>query len=95
MEQIKEVAGGVQVKIRVQPRASKNQIVGWMEDALKVRLTAPPVEGEANAALLRFIAEYFGLPRSEVVLVTGATSRQKVIRINGLTAAQVSQRVNS
>jgi len=95
LEQIKEVAGGVQVKIRVQPRASKNQIVGWMEDALKVRLTAPPVEGEANAALLRFIAEYFGLPRSEVVLVTGATSRQKVIRINGLTAAQVSQRVNS
>jgi hypothetical protein len=95
LEAIKEVAGGVQLKIRVQPRASKNQIVGWMEDSLKVRLTAPPVEGEANVALLRFIAEYFGLPRSKVVLLTGSTSRQKVIRIEGLTAAEVTQRVNS
>ena len=95
MERIKEIVNGVQLKVRVQPRASKNQIVGWMEDSLKVRLTAPPVEGEANAALVRFLAEYFGLSRQAVSLVIGSTSRQKVVQLKGISADQVNQLVNS
>lgn len=95
MNRIKEIVNGVQIKVRVQPRAAKNQIVGWMEDSLKVRLTAPPVEGEANAALVRFLAEYFNLSRQNVSLVTGTTSRQKVVQLKGISADQVNQRVNS
>lgn len=94
MERLKETTEGVQLKIRVQPRAAKNQVAGWLEDALKVRLTAPPVDGEANAALQRFLADYFGISRSAVQLLAGATSRTKVIRLNGLTAAEVAKRVN-
>ncbi|NLK51688.1 MAG: YggU family protein [Syntrophomonadaceae bacterium] len=95
MTRIKENAGGVQIKVRVQPRASRNQVVGWMEESLKVRLTAPPVEGEANAALVRFLAEYFRLPRSAVSLITGSTSRQKIVQLVGISAAEVLRRVNS
>ncbi|MFZ5843943.1 MAG: DUF167 domain-containing protein [Pseudomonadota bacterium] len=68
--------------VHVQPRASRNAVVGWHGDALKVALTAPPVEGAANAALIAFIAEHFGLKRSQISLVRGDSSRQKLLALD-------------
>lgn len=91
IEKIKAVDGGVQIKVKVQPRASKNEVVGWMDDHLKVRLTAPPVEGEANTLLVKYLAERLGISRSSVQLVSGQTSRSKTILIRGLTAEELSR----
>jgi len=67
--------------LHVQPGASHTEVSGTHGDALKVRLAAPPVDGKANAELLRFLAEAFGVPRRNVTLVRGETSRAKVVRI--------------
>ena len=68
--------GGVFVRVHVQPRASRSEVVGLHGDALKVRLRAPPVDGAANDELLRFMAESLGIRRENVTLVSGATSRR-------------------
>lgn len=75
----------VLVKVRVQPRASKNQLAGVLDGALKIRLTAPPVDGEANKQCLEFMAGLFGLPRSRVSIESGHTGRNKIIKVEGLT----------
>ena len=72
--------------VRVQPRASQSAIVGEMDGALKVRLAAPPVEGAANEELIRFLAKLFDVPRQNVAIVSGATAKNKIIRVTGLTA---------
>jgi uncharacterized protein (TIGR00251 family) len=69
------------LQIRVQPRASRDEIVGPLGDSLKVRLCAPPIEGKANAALLRFLATAFGVPARRVTLMSGAGSRLKQVAI--------------
>lgn len=69
------------LQIRVQPRASKDEIVGPMGDSLKVRITAPPVDGKANAHLIKYLAKAFGVPRSQVQLLSGETGRDKRLRI--------------
>jgi len=75
---------GVTLSCRVQPRASRNALAGVMGDSLKVALTAPPVDGKANAALCRFLADKAGLPRSSVQILSGETSRTKVILFIGI-----------
>ncbi len=70
------------LSIRVQPRASRDEIVGVYGDQLKIRLTAPPVDGKANQHLLRFLASYCQVPRSRVELISGQTGRTKKVRIN-------------
>lgn len=67
--------------VRLQPRASRDEIVGPHGDALKIRITAPPVEGQANAHLLRFLADAFDVSRNQVTLVSGDTARSKQLRI--------------
>ncbi|MFA5531206.1 MAG: DUF167 family protein [Thiohalomonadaceae bacterium] len=67
--------------LRVQPRASRDELVGPHGEQMKVRITAPPVDGKANAHLLRFIAKAFGVPPSAVTLVSGETGRDKRLRI--------------
>ncbi len=67
--------------VHVQPNAKKNQILGELNGVLKIRLNAPPVEGKANVALLRFLSEIFKLPRSSFHLLSGETARQKRIKI--------------
>ncbi|WP_455198659.1 DUF167 family protein [Kaarinaea lacus] len=67
--------------IRVQPRASRDEIVGLHDDALKIRITAPPQDGKANIHLIRFLSEVFGTPRSRIELISGQTGRKKRIRI--------------
>lgn len=86
---LKEDGDGVIIKIKVQPRASKNQLAGIMDDALRVRLTAPPVDGEANEACVKFLAIVFKVPRQRVELLSGHTGRQKMVRIAGITGADV------
>jgi hypothetical protein len=67
--------------VRVQPHARQNEVVGWQGDTLRVRVTAAPHDGEANRAVGRVLAEAFDVPISRIVLVRGATSRDKVFRI--------------
>ena len=86
---------GVTFSIRVQPRARKNAIVGELGDALKVAITAPPVEGKANEACIAFFAELLEVPRSSTTIAAGESSRNKVIRVAGLSAAEVEQRLQS
>ncbi len=90
---IRDTAQGATFSIKVHPRARKNAITGEVGDALKVALTAPPVEGKANEACIRFFAELLDVPRSSVTIAAGETGRQKVIRIQGLTAVEVQGRL--
>jgi uncharacterized protein (TIGR00251 family) len=79
--------------VRVQPRAAQDALAGVRAGALVVRLNAPPVDGRANEALLRFLAGVLGLPPSALALVRGASSRDKVVRIAGTDAASVRARL--
>jgi uncharacterized protein (TIGR00251 family) len=79
------------VAVRLTPRGGRDRIDGWMADAegrplLKVRVAAPPVEGEANAALEKLLAKALGVPRSAVAVVSGQTARVKMVRIEGIEA---------
>jgi uncharacterized protein (TIGR00251 family) len=75
--------------VRVQPRASKSEIAGIHGDALKVRLTAPPVDGAANEALIELLADTFGVPPRAITIVAGATSRTKVVQMEGVNEESV------
>src|SRR3954469_23327400 len=79
--------------IAVVPNAPRSEVVGWLGDALKVKVHAPPIEGRANAALCEFLAEALGLPRRAVTLLRGATSRQKQVRIEGLSLEAVKAKL--
>jgi uncharacterized protein (TIGR00251 family) len=95
MSQLKitEAEGGVTFAVRVVPRASRNEIAGVHGDALKVRLTAPPVEGRANEALTAFLAQRLGVRKSQVEIAAGATSRHKKLRVIGLLAQEAEERL--
>ncbi|GAB6064907.1 DUF167 domain-containing protein [Deferrisoma palaeochoriense] len=88
---IREVPGGVEVDLWVQPRASKTGPAGLQGDAVKLRVAAPPVEGEANKEIVRFLSKAFRVPRSAVSLVRGETGRRKTVRIEGVTPARVRE----
>jgi len=77
------------VAIRLQPRASRDQVQGERDGAIAIQLKAPPVDGEANAALLRFVARQLGVARTRVELVRGTTGRSKWIRVQGCSAEAV------
>ena len=90
---IRETAVGVTFAIKVQPRARKNAITGELGDALKLALTAPPLEGRANEACIEFLANLLDVPRSSVTIASGETSRNKVIRVAGMTADEIRRRI--
>ena len=81
---------GVYLAVKLQPRASKNEIGEAPDNELKIKVTAPPVDAAATAALLRLLAETLQCPRGAVQLVRGQTSRHKTICITGMTAQQVA-----
>lgn len=81
--------------VKAIPNAPRNQVVGWLGEALKIKLHAPPVEGRANAELCTLLARELGLPKRAVTIATGDTSRQKRVRIDGLTFAEVRRRLAS
>ena len=83
----------VLLKLHVTPRGSRNEITAWRGDTLYVKITAPPVEGAANAALIRFIAKSLGLPKSRVRLVSGERSREKTLSIAGITQSSLRARL--
>jgi uncharacterized protein (TIGR00251 family) len=80
---------GATFAVRVHPRAKKNAITGEIGDALKVSLTAPPVEGRANEACIEFFAKLLKVPRSSVTIASGQASRNKVVRVAGATEQYV------
>ena len=84
------MSDSVRISIYVQPRASKTSIAGMHDGAIKIRLAAPPVDGAANAALIDFIAKRVGVARSRVRLISGASSRRKIVEIEGVDAATVA-----
>ncbi len=86
---IKEEQDGVLFKVRVQPRASKNQVAGLYEDAIKLRITAPPVDGEANEACRVYLADLLKVSRSRVEIVSGHTGRNKTIKVIGVSAEKL------
>lgn len=86
-------AAGVRLRLHVQPRASQTAIAGLHGGALKVRLPAPPVDGAANDALIRFLAERLGVARSAITLESGAAARTKVVHVAGVTRAEVERRL--
>ena len=90
---LRETAEGVVLTLKVIPRASVNAVAGVQADALKLKVTAPPVDSAANAEVVRFLAEILEVPRGAVQLLRGATSRHKQVRVVGLTGAQLVQRL--
>ena len=89
---IRDSDQGATFAIKVQPRARKNAITGELGEALKIALTAPPVEGKANDACVQFLAELLNVPRGSVTIIGGHSSRNKVVCIAGRTAAEIEQR---
>ena len=83
----------VKIPLKVIPGAPKDEVVGWRGKDLTVKITAPPVEGRANEHLRRYLAEVFGVSPVDVALVTGETSRRKIVQISGLSAAEAQARL--
>ena len=94
MINILEKEGKVSFKVKVQPRASKNGLAGTMDDAVKLRITAPPVDGEANNAVVHFFADLFRLPQKEIGIVSGLSSRTKIVEISGITKEMALKTLN-
>ncbi len=85
----------VSLSVRIQPRASKNEITRMDDGRLKIRLTAPPVDGAANEALVKFLADAFDVGRSQVEIVSGHTGREKIIKVIGVDEEAAQRLLNS
>ncbi len=81
---IKDKDGGVIFHIHVIPRSGKSNIVGVQDDALKIKITAPPVEGQANAECIRFLADILGVRKNQVTITSGQKSKKKTVAVDGL-----------
>ena len=81
------------LKLHVTPRGSRNEITGRRDDTLCVKITAPPVEGAANAAIVKFVAAALGVRKSQVELISGDKSREKIVRVSGLCEGEVRSRL--
>jgi uncharacterized protein (TIGR00251 family) len=88
---ISATPGGVAIRVHVQPRASRTEILGLHGDAIKIRLAAAPVDGAANDALIRLLASLLGVPRSAVTVTSGRSGRRKMVSVAGVTPSQVAQ----
>ena len=85
--------GAILLRLHVQPRAAQFQIAGLQGEAVKLRLSAPPVDGKANKAVLAFLAELFSLPKSALSLKSGQQSRQKTVLVTGASEAAIRERL--
>jgi uncharacterized protein len=90
---VQESGNSISFAVKVQPRAKYDAIIGELGNAVKVSLTAPPIEGRANEACIRFLAEFLKVPRSSVTIASGQSSRNKVIRVTGISADQFRARL--
>ena len=91
----KQTFGSVTIAVRIQPRASKNGIMRMEDGSLKIRLTAPPVDGAANEALIAYLSEALAISKSSIEIVSGHTGRQKIIRVIGINEADITQLLNT
>ncbi|MBK7034588.1 MAG: YggU family protein [Ignavibacteria bacterium] len=91
MIEIIETTNAVTFSVRVIPRASRSEIVGEHDGALKVKLASPPVDGAANAELIKLLAKKFGVSKSDIEIVTGETSKNKRIKINNLSKSKFDE----
>jgi uncharacterized protein len=80
----------VRITVRVIPRSSKNSLA-WEQNTLKVRLTAPPVDGAANEALIAFLAQCLNVPKRDIQIMSGLSGRQKIVKIAGITEADIDR----
>ena len=83
----------MRLSLRVQPRASRDEIVGWQDATLRLRVTAAPVAGAANTAVARLLARALGVPPSSIGIVSGLTGRTKIVEIAGLDHAEIRNRL--
>ena len=90
---LNETASGVSFSVRVQPGAKRNVVLGEFGEALKIALTAPPVDGRANEACVEFLAGLLDIPQSSVTIVSGHNRRNKVVRVAGLSSSTLRQRL--
>jgi uncharacterized protein len=93
MVPVKDTSEGATFAVKVRPRARKNAITGAVGDALKLAVTAPPVEGRANEAVVEFFADFFEIPRASVTIASGETGRRKVVRIAGVSKQAVERKL--
>lgn len=91
---ITETSAGVQFGLRIQPRAAKNEIAGLQGDVLKVRLTAPPVDGEANEACIKFLSQLLGVAKGTVEIISGHTGRNKIVLVRGIDREKLLQKIS-
>jgi uncharacterized protein len=87
---IRETETGVIFRIRVVPRASRCEPAGFQDDALKLRITAPPVEGKANEACITLLAELLGVKKAQLTIIAGQTSRTKTVAVEGMKAKEIA-----
>ena len=80
--------------VRVTPRAARDQVVGWTDGVLRVRVSAPPLEGKANVAVAKLLAKALGVPRRRIAVVRGLRDRNKRVVVEGLTLAQIRERID-
>jgi len=85
----------VSLQVRVTPRSSRDEVIGWRDVTLLLRLKAPPVDGQANEALVRFLARRLGLTLADVAIVSGASSRTKRLRLRGLSLEELHTRLEA
>jgi hypothetical protein len=87
--------GAISFAVKVHPRAKKDAITGQIGDALKLSLTAPPIDGRANDACIEFFAKLLKVPRSSVTIASGQTGRNKIIRVAGMSAEELRKRIGA
>jgi uncharacterized protein (TIGR00251 family) len=92
---LQETSEGVVLQLQVQPRSSKNQLVGLQGEALKVKLTSPPVDGAANKCCCEFLAKLFGVAKSRVLIIGGERSRKKRVLVKGINLQDVFSAIES
>ncbi|QDK36531.1 DUF167 domain-containing protein [Bdellovibrio sp. NC01] len=90
---IEVTKGGVRLHLFIQPKSSKNEIVGSHNGLLKIKITAPPVDGKANEGLIAFLSDYFDLPKRDITIIRGDTGRQKTVELLGVSEQFVREKL--
>jgi uncharacterized protein (TIGR00251 family) len=93
VDPIEALTTGVRLRIQVQPRAARSEVVGLHGGAVKLRIAAPPVDGAANAAVVDLLAERLGIPRSRITIAAGHAGRRKQVVVQGCTPAEIRRRL--
>ncbi|MDG0817077.1 DUF167 domain-containing protein [Bdellovibrio svalbardensis] len=85
--------GGVRLHLFIQPKSSKNEVVGLHNGLLKIKITAPPIDGKANEGLIKFLSDFFDIPKRDIVLVRGETGRTKTVELLGMSEQLVKEKL--